>query len=58
MQAKEAELLADKVGKEIDNWIQNRKEVTSNEIFHSIIVTLKQYNSDAAFMYETHRDLS
>ena len=58
MHTGEAELLADKVSKEIDTWVTTRKEVSAQEIFHSIDQTLKKYNPDAAFMYSTHRDLS
>jgi hypothetical protein len=58
MHTGEAELVADKVSTEIDAWIKTRKEVSSQEIFHSVTQTLKKYNPDAAFMYETHRDLS
>ena len=54
----EAELVADKVAKEIDDWVKTKEEVTAHEIFLSITQVLKKYNPDASFMYETHRDVS
>ena len=58
MDKREAESCADKSSKEIKNWIKNKKEVTSTQIFKEIISILKKYNKEAAFMYETHRDIN
>jgi len=54
---KEAEKVCDKVGKEVNNWAKKKKKMDSSEIFKKITSTMKKYNKDAAFMYETHRDI-
>ena len=58
MHAGEAELIADKVSREITSWLEDKKEVTAHEIFKQVVEALGKYNPDAAFMYETHRDVS
>ncbi len=50
-----AELIADKVVKDIDTWIEKKHEVTSNDIRRVAASNLKAYNSDAAYMYLKHR---
>jgi len=54
----ESEKIAGKVSKEIKTWATKRKYADSSEIFKRVIAALKKYNKDAAFMYETHRDIS
>ncbi|MEX0622049.1 MAG: ATP cone domain-containing protein [Candidatus Woykebacteria bacterium] len=54
----EAELIADKVSKEVGEQLKSKVEISSNQILQSTAETLRKYNSDAAFMYETHRDVS
>ncbi|MEK6943508.1 MAG: ATP cone domain-containing protein [Nanoarchaeota archaeon] len=54
----EAEQMAEKVSTAVTKWVNRKKVISSNEIFHSIIEELKKYNEDAAFLYETHRDIS
>ena len=54
----EAELVADKVANEINDWVKTKGEVTAHEIFLSTTQVLKKYHPDASFMYETHRDVS
>lgn len=58
MSEPEAEEIADKVSKEIENQIKSKPEVDSNEIFKLATEILKGHNKDASFMYETHRDVS
>lgn len=53
-----AEKIAEKVLSEINSWLTGKNEVGSDAIFNKIIELLKNHNSDAAFMYETHRDIS
>ena len=53
-----AEALCAKVVKEIKQWIDGKNEVSSNEIFKKITKAMRTLNKDAAFMYETHRDIS
>ena len=54
----ESEKIAEKVSKEIKTWATKRKYADSSEIFKRIITAMKKHNKDAAFMYETHRDIS
>ncbi len=58
MNKKEAEKCADKVMGEVGRWIKKKEEVTSNDISREVIKALKKINEDAAFMYETHRDIN
>ena len=54
----EAEKISEKVSKEIKTWARKRKTVDSSDIFKRVIAAMKKHNKDAAFMYETHRDIS
>ena len=58
MKHKEAEQICNSVAKEIKKWIQNKKVVTSNQIFSETSKIISKYHEDAAFMYKTHRDIS
>ncbi len=58
MNEQDAEAMADKVSQEIEAQLKNKNEVESNEIFKLTTEVLKNYNQDASFMYETHRDVS
>ena len=42
----------------ITKWMNKKKVVSSGEIFKELIQELKKHNEDAAFLYETHRDIS
>jgi len=55
---KECERTADKISKSIKKWVGSKKIVSSEQIFKQVVKELKKYNKDAAFMYETHRDIS
>ncbi len=55
---KECEKTAGKISAEIGKWAKNKASVTSDQIFREVAKRLKKYNEDAAFMYETHRDIS
>lgn len=54
----EAEEICNKVSAEVTKWIKSHKTVSSNDIFRKLIDELKKHNEDAAFLYETHRDIS
>ena len=54
----EAELLADTVSKEVSNQVAGASQVSSTQIHNWVVESLKKYNPDAAFMYDTHRDIS
>ena len=58
MEKHSAEKCADKATKEVGTWIKKKKVVTSDQIFKEVVKALKKYDKNAAFMYETHRDLS
>ena len=55
---KEAEDICSKVCASVTKWISKKKIVSSNGIFRFLIEELKKHNEDAAFLYETHRDIS
>ena len=55
---KEAEEICGKVSVSAAKWLGKKKIVSSSEIFIFLIDELKKYNEDAAFLYETHRDIS
>ncbi len=50
-----AELIADKVSKDMADWIEKKHEVTSNDIRHMAARHLDVYHQDAAYMYLHHR---
>ena len=55
---KKVEKICEKVTKSIKLWIKNKNIVNSNQIFKQVIKELKKLSKEAAFMYETHRDIS
>ena len=55
---KESEKIAEKVSKYITQKVKKERIILSDRIFQLIIGELKRHNEDAAFLYETHRDLS
>ena len=54
----DAEKIASNVSKKIKSWIKSKKQTTSDNIFKEVIKVLKKLDKDAAFMYETHRDVN
>ena len=50
-----AELIADKVAKDVKQWIASKHEVTSNDIRIAAAKHLQSYNPDAAYIYKHHR---
>jgi transcriptional regulator NrdR family protein len=52
-----AEKICEKVSKEVKAWATKRKFATSDLIFEKVISAMKKQDNDAAFMYETHRDI-
>lgn len=55
---KEAEETCNNVCTEVTKHVNKKKIVSSNDIFLALIKELKKYSEDAAFLYETHRDIS
>ncbi len=55
---KDSEKLAERIAKQIKKWIGNKKSIDSKSIFKQVVTLLKKQNKEAAFLYETHRDVS
>lgn len=58
VQQEEAETIAQKMTDYLNEWIKEKEEVNSREIFEEVEKELKHLNKEAAFMYKTHRDVS
>ena len=54
----ESERISEKVCSEITKIVKAKKMVSSDYIFWLVGEELKKYDEDAAFLYETHRDIS
>lgn len=54
---KKAEKIGEKVSAEIKEGVGKKKCITSRAIFERLTRTLKKHDKNAAFMYETHRDI-
>jgi|SRR3989344_6390833 len=54
----ESEQICSKVCAAITKLVKSKRIFSSNEIFRMLIKELKKHNEDAAFLYETHRDIS
>ena len=52
------EIISSKVSSEIKKWVIEKKRVTSKQIFKKVVSHLKKAHKPAAFMYETHMDVS
>lgn len=50
-----SELIADKVVRDVANWIEKKHEVTSNDIRRQASKHLTTYNPDAGYMLLHHR---
>jgi len=55
---KEAEKIAEKIEAKITAYVKKEKIIISDKIFKMLVEELNKHNEDAAFLYETHRDLS
>jgi len=53
----ETERICRAVLKEVKSWIRNKRLVKSADIADQIRKSLRKRNEDAAFMYETHKDI-
>ena len=54
----EAEEICKKICIAMTKWVKTKKVVSSNDIFKILVQELKKHDEDAAFLYETHRDIS
>ncbi|MBI4441473.1 hypothetical protein HY639_04860 [Candidatus Woesearchaeota archaeon] len=55
---KDAETICEKVAVAMTTWAKRTKKTNSQQIFRKVISELRKLHKDAAFMYETHRDVS
>ncbi len=53
-----SENIADSVQNRLEEWVEDKQDVTSEQIFRETITVLKALHPDAAFLFETHRDIS
>ena len=54
----EAEKISAAVCKSVNSWIKKKDKVTAHQLYAVMVKTLKKKNKNAAFMYETHMDVS
>lgn len=54
----EAEHMVGLVTREVKKWIDDKEEVSSQQIFEQVSDELRHLSKEAAFMYSTHRDVS
>ncbi len=54
----QCEQICEKVCATIKTWAIAKHVVTSHQIFLRVIAEIKKHDKNAAFMYETHRDIS
>ena len=55
---KDSEKKADNITKEVTKWVDSKKSIDSKDIFRVVVSLMKKEDREAAFLYETHRDLS
>ena len=55
---KESEKICEKVCVAVTRNVSKKNFVTSDQIFRILVEELKKHEEDAAFLYETHRDIS
>ena len=55
---KEAGKLADKAMKDLNQFLKTKRKIKSTELFKQKIKILNKYDKEAAFLYETHRDVN
>ena len=54
----EAEKVCDAVSKEVRMWAHKKVMITSDEIFKKTVQAIRKHSEKAAYLYETHRDIS
>ncbi len=53
-----AEVTAEHVCNQVEQWLEDKLEVTSNDLRIAAARFLQQYNPSAAVIYETHMDIN
>ncbi len=52
------EAMAEAVTKDVKKWVDDKEEVSSDQIFRQIVKLLKKEDKGVGFLFETHRDIS
>ena len=55
---KKCEQVAESVCNTICTWVSEQKVVTAHMLYEQTVKALRKHNKHAAFMYETHMDIS
>lgn len=58
MTEEEAETISHMVTDDVKKVIAKKKELTAHSLHTEAVKCLKKYHPDAAYLYDTHRDLS
>ena len=54
----QSEKIAEAIELRMKKWMADKQQVSSEDIFQEVIEILRELEPDAAFMYETHRDIA
>ena len=55
---KKTEKICEQISRSVKKWMANKTAITSEQIFKFVIKKLRKHSKEAAFMYESHRDIS
>lgn len=58
MSDEESELIAHMVAHEVSEEFKDVHEVSAHSIHNFVVKSLKKFNKDVAYMYETHKDIN
>lgn len=53
----EAHMVAQKITEKVIDWLDNKTEVTSNDVRRIAASNLQTYQPEAAYIYETYKDI-
>ncbi len=58
MKHNEAENICETVCKDMKQWVEKKAEISSTQIFQQMVKTIRKYNPEAAYLYETYMDIA
>ena len=58
MNEKRCEMVASDINKKVKGWLKGKRKIESHRIMKKAAEELKKKSHEAAYMYETHRDIS
>lgn len=58
MSDEEAELISHMVTDEVEKVFKDENKISAHQIHKEVTTCLRKYNPDAAYLYDTHRDIS